>query len=325
MGTVETARGTIDTSRLGATLMHEHVLIESPEYQANYPGDWDEEERVADAVRRLDDLFAEGISTIVDLTVLGQGRNVPRVARIAEATSLNIVVAAGVYVLSDLPFPLRTRGPGSPLGGGGEPLEDLLWHDVEVGVAGSGVKAGILKCTTDQAGITPDVERAIRAVARVHRATGVPITTHSHAGTRRGLDQQDLLEQEGVDLGRVVIGHSGDTLDLDYLERILARGSYLGMDRFGIDTMLPFDDRVEVVARLCQRGHAGRMVLSHDAACHSDWFDQQALAATLPNWHFRHISRDVLPALRRQGVTEAQLTAMLVDNPRAIFETSGPY
>lgn len=305
--------------------MHEHVLIESVEYQANYPGGWDEEERVADAVSRLDDLYDEGIRTIVDLTILGQGRNVGRVAKIAARTAINIIVASGFYVLDDLPFPLRTLGPGSRLGGGEEPLDNLLRRDVEEGVAGSGIKAGILKCTTDRSGVTHDVERAIRAVARVHRATGVPITTHTHAGTRRGLEQQDILESEGVDLRRVVIGHSGDTLDLGYLEEVIARGSYLGMDRFGIDSILSFDDRVEIVARLCERGHAGKLVLSHDAACHSDWFDPVALAQSLPNWHFSHISRDVLPALRSRGVTESQISTMLVDNPRSIFETSGSY
>lgn len=309
---------------LGATLMHEHVLIESMEYQANYPGEWDEEARVAAAVERLNELSDAGIGTIVDLTILGQGRNVPRVARIAAQTRLNIVVAAGVYALADLPYPYQTRRPGG-LGGAGEMLDTLLLRDVREGVANSGVRVGILKCTTDRAGLTPDVERAIRAVARVHRATGVPITTHSHAGTQRGLEQQDVLSSEGVDLGRVVIGHHGDTTDVDYLERVIDRGSLLGMDRFGIDAMLGFDERVETVAELCRRGYAERLVLSHDASCHVDWFDEETVRRQLPNWHFMHISRDVLPALRQRGVSEADITTMLVDNPRRFFANAEPY
>jgi phosphotriesterase-related protein len=170
--------------------------------------------------------------------------------------------------------------------------------------------------------MTRDVERAVRAIARVHRATGIPITTHSHAGTRRGLEQQDVLEAEGVDLRRVVIGHSGDTTAVDYLEEVMRRGSYLGMARSGIDSMLSFDERVATVATLCQRGHADQIVLSHDAACHVDWFDEAALSQVLPNWRFTHISHHVLPALRRLGVSEDQITAMLVDNPRAFFETA---
>jgi phosphotriesterase-related protein len=75
----------------------------------------------------------------------------------------------------------------------------------------------------------------------------------------------------------VVIGHSGVTTDVAYLEEIMARGSYIGMDRFGIDLILPFEDRVRIVATLCERGHADQMVLSHDASCFIDWLPQEAM------------------------------------------------
>ncbi len=98
----------------------------------------------------------------------------------------------------------------------------------------------------------------LRAVAQAHRQTGVPISTHTHARSRRGLEQQRIFREEGVDLSRVVIGHSGDTTEIDYLEELIANGSYLGMDRFGIDTILSFEDRVDTVARLCERGPRGQ-------------------------------------------------------------------
>jgi phosphotriesterase-related protein len=123
----------------------------------------------------------------------------------------------------------------------------------------------------------------------------------------------------------VVIGHSGDSTDLDYLEELIAAGSYLGMDRFGIDTILSFDQRVDTVAGLCQRGHAAKLVLSHDYSCFIDWFPEQGVAARFPNWHYLHIHQDVLPALRRRGVTEDEIRTMLVDNPRRIFERTGGY
>ena len=92
------------------------------------------------------------------------------------------------------------------------------------------------------------------------------------------------------------------------------------MDRFGIDTILPFKSRVDTVARLCRRGLAERIVLSHDAACYIDWLEEEPLRARLPNWHFNHIPNDVLPALKELGVTDSQIYTMLVDNPRRIFE-----
>ena len=322
---VETVRGTISTDELGVTLMHEHVFVLSPEIIANYPEGWgDEQAREDAAVEKLNALKAAGVDTIVDPTVIGLGRYIPRIQRVAARTDLRIVAATGVYTYGDVPMYFHFTGPGTTLGGP-EPMVDMFVRDITEGIAGTGVKAGILKCATDEKGMTPDVERVLRAVAQAHRATGVPITTHTHAHSRRGLEQQRIFAEEGVDLTRVIIGHSGDTTDLDYLEEMIAAGSYLGMDRFGLDNILGFSDRVDTVARMCERGHAGKMVLAHDASCYIDWLPEAALPVVLPNWHYLHIHNDVLPALRQRGVSERQIATMLVDNPRAIFSHGGAY
>lgn len=325
MPQINTVRGPIDTANLGVTLMHEHVFVLSPEIMQNYPEGWgDEEKRVSDAIARLNELKARGVDSIVDLTVIGLGRYIPRIARIAAATDLNIVVATGVYTYNDVPMYFHFQGPGTELGGP-ELMVDMFVRDISEGIAGTSVKAAMLKCATDRQGVTPGVERVLRAVAQAHRKTGVPISTHTHAHTERGLEQQHIFEEEGVDLGRVVIGHSGDTTDIDYLEKLIANGSYLGMDRFGIDVLLPFEDRVNTVARMCEAGHADRMVLSQDAACFNDWLPEAALPVVLPNWHYLHIHNDVIPALRARGVSDEQLHTMLVENPRKIFERQGAY
>lgn len=320
---LNTARGAIDTTDLGVTLMHEHVFVLSPEITDNYPEIWgDEAKREADAVARLNELKSRGVDSIVDLTVVGLGRYIPRIARIAAATDINIVVATGVYTYNDVPMYFHFTGPGTALG---EPMVDMFIRDIEHGIADTGVKAAILKCATDEPGVTPGVERVLRAIAKAHRHTGVPISTHTHAATRRGLEQQGIFADEGVDLTRVVIGHCGDTTDLGYLEELIGNGSYIGMDRFGADTFLPFEDRVNTVAAMCKRGHADKMVLSHDAACFIDWLPEEMVPVVLPNWHYLHIHNDVIPALKDRGVTDEQLTTMLIDNPRRIFENQGAY
>jgi len=316
MSAISTVRGAIDSSQLGATLMHEHIFVLSTEILQTYPAAWgDEDQRITTAADRLNALAAQGVGTIVDLTVIGQGRFIPRIQRVAERTRLNIVVATGLYTFSELPFYFRFR----------DGLADLFVRDITQGIGETSVRAGILKCATDAAGVTRGVERVLRAVAQAHRATGVPISTHTHVATRRGLDQQRIFREEGVDLSRVIIGHSGDSTDLDYLEELIAAGSYLGMDRFGIDAILAFEERVETVVRLCQRGHADKLVLSHDSASYIDWFPEQERAVRWPHWHYLHIHQDVLPALKRRGVTDAQIHTMLVDNPRTIFERTGAY
>jgi phosphotriesterase-related protein len=325
MSQCHTARGPIDTSDLGVTQMHEHVFIMTTEIAPTFPEAWgDEDARVAEAITRLDELKAAGVDTIVDLTVIGLGRYIPRIARVAAGTALNIVVATGVYTYNDVPFYFHYRGPGTMLDGP-EIMADMFVRDIESGIADTGIKAAILKCATDEPGVTPGVERVLRAVAQAHRRTGAPISTHTHAGLRRGLEQQRIFEEEGVDLSRVVIGHSGDSTDLGYLEELIAAGSYLGMDRFGIDLILPFEDRVNTVAAMCERGHADKMVLSHDANCYFDALPGELSSVAAPNWHYLHIHNDVIPALRQRGVTDDQLRTMLVDNPRKIFEHSGTY
>ncbi|MBF6098010.1 phosphotriesterase [Nocardia cyriacigeorgica] len=321
MPTVETVRGPVDTDALGQVLMHEHVFVLGSEIQQNYPdypNHWDEDARVADAVEKLRQCKARGIDTIVDPTVIGLGRYLPRIQRINEQVDINIVAATGIYTYNEVPFQFHYTGPGL-LFDMPEPMVELFVKDIREGIGDTGVKAAFLKCAIEEQGLTPGVERVMRAVARAHVETGAPITVHTNPHTRSGLVAQKVLADEGADLTKVVIGHSGDSTDLDYLCEIADAGSYLGMDRFGLDVLLPFDERVATVATLAERGYAEKMVLAHDAACFIDWFSEEGKAAAVPNWNFTHISDDVLPALRARGVTEEQITTMLVDNPRRYF------
>jgi phosphotriesterase-related protein len=98
-----------------------------------------------------------------------------------------------------------------------------------------------------------------------------------------------------------------------------------GIADTGVDVFLPFEDRVNTVATTCERGHAGKMVLSQDATCYWDPLPEETLPVVMPNWHYLHIHNDVIPALTDRGVTDEQLTTMLVANPRKIFENQGAY
>ncbi len=316
MALVETVRGPVDVDSLGMTLMHEHVFILNEEVRTNYPGDWNETERVDDAIAKLTALYDRGCRTVVDPTVLGLGRDIHRIRRVADGVPLNIVVATGLYTYNELPFYFRYRLPRA---GDLDPMAQMFIGDITTGIAGTGIKAAFLKCANDDQGLTPGVERAMRAVGQAHKETRAPVTVHTHPASHTGRDVLRVLRGEGVDLSRVVLGHSGDTTDLDYLTEMADSGCLLGMDRFGIDIVTPFDQRVQTVAALCERGYAASMVLSHDASCHIDWFPPEAIGVFAPRWHFEHIFDDVLPALRERGVTDQQIETMLVANPRRYF------
>ena len=325
MPEVQTVRGPIDSAALGRTYMHEHVFVLSADVQQNYPDEWgDEEARVADAVEKLTALAAQGVQTIVDPTVVGLGRYIPRIVRIADQVpELNIVVATGCYTYNDVPFFFHHRGPALNAALGTEvpdPMVDLFVGDITDGIAGTGVRAGMLKCTIDHQGLTGGVERIMRAVAQAHQRTGTPVTVHTHPGSRTGdLVKRVLCDEEGVDPRRIVLGHSGDSTNADHLSSLAEAGFVLGMDRFGVNLETTFEARADILVELCRRGFAGQLVLSQDAACYIDWIDP-AVLAFLPQWHYLHIHDEVLPYLRDHGVTEDQITTMLVDNPRRYFE-----
>ena len=310
---VDTALGAIDTAEHGPTLMHEHVVTRSPGVMENWPHLFDRPGILAIAEKKMADLHQRGIRTVVDLTTVDLGRDIGLIVDVARRARIHVIVATGVWWMPQRYFSRH----------GVDHVAELFVRDITQGIGPSGVKAAIIKCATDTQGVTQVIENVLRASARAQKATGVPISTHTWAAGRTGEAQQAIFAQEGVDLRRVIIGHSGDSDDLDYLRGLMRRGSTIGMDRFGLDNFLPTAKRVEVIARLCAEGYAGQMVLSHDANCWSDMMSEAEKAQTRPKWNYNHISDDILPALRAAGVSDDHIDQMLVRNPRAIFEARG--
>lgn len=309
--TVMTMSGPRDASTLGFTLMHEHLFVRSTETAENYSTSWgSDDRRVDDAVAKLQEAADAGVEALVDLTVLGIGRDIRLMERVARRSPLAIIAATGSYVLDRLPYHFRFNPPrrdGDIAGG----LADWFVRDLTEGIAGTGIRAGVIKCATDAEGVTDDVRIGIRAAAIAANETGALIMTHADAASKRGYEQRDIFASEGVDLSRVVIGHVGDSPDLDYHRALMDQGMSIGLDRFGLG--LPTVERVAAIVRLCGEGYADRMVLSHDAACHSEWIDRDAPG--MEQWNFLHIPCDVIPMLRESGVSAADIHRLTVENP----------
>ena len=154
MSQVSTVRGPVEVADLGPTYMHEHIFVLTADVQQNYPGEWgSEDERITDAVTKLGALAAQGVRTIVDPTVVGLGRNLPRIQRVAEQVpELNIIVATGLYTYDSVPFFFYHRGPALNEALGTEvpdPMVDMFTGDITEGITGTGVRAGMLKCAID--------------------------------------------------------------------------------------------------------------------------------------------------------------------------------
>ncbi|GAA4749338.1 phosphotriesterase-related protein [Gordonia alkaliphila] len=315
MQTINTVTGPIDASALGTVLAHEHVFVLNEDYRLNFLPDWDEEAQVAHAVQRLSEVKALGVDTLLDVSVPGMGRHVERVRRVAEQAELNVLAATGLFTYSDLPLQFHYTGPGLGFDAP-EPLVEAFVRDLTDGIGRTGIKAAALACVIEAEGLTHGVERIVRAVGQASVATGAPVIVHTNPHTRSGLIAQRILSEEGVDLRRVMLAHSGDTGDVEHLRHLAEAGSLVGLDRFGVDLLLPHATRMATLLALIDAGFADQLILSQSAFCYSDWFDPAKMAELAPNWNYRQIHERVLPELRAHGVPEETLTTMLVDVPR---------
>jgi phosphotriesterase-related protein len=324
MATVETVTGTIDAEELGTTLVHEH-LIYRDEAVATWwphvrvlvpvdpPRDCGPEELFGVAVESARAVVERGVKTICEPTGMFGGRDVGFSRRVAEETGLQVVPCTGIYTYDHLPPFFVTRDADA--------MADLFVHDIERGIQDTGIKAAFLKCAADEPGVSENVEKVHRAVARASVRTGAPIMAHSRPASGTGPEQVEIFEQEGVDLSKVQIAHTGDTDDLDYIERLLEKGVYIGMDRYGLELYLPIERRNATVIALLERGYADRMFLSQDYCATIDWYpveaaEQLLAGGAVKGWSMTLVFDEVIPALREAGMADDQLQTMMVENPR---------
>jgi phosphotriesterase-related protein len=309
MASVESVTGPIEPDELGTTLIHEHLKVRSEPSGEQFPHLYDED----DAYRRSTELaravMEQGVKTICDPSCLFLGRDIHFMRRVAEETGLQVIPATGIYTYTELPQVFKNRDEDF--------MADAFVHDIDEGIQGTDIKAAFLKCAVDEPGVTEDVGKILRACARASKRTGRPVMVHSHPATRRGLEIMDILDEEGVDPKLVQIAHTGDTDDLDYIEELLGRGPFIGMDRYGLDMFLETDKRNKTVLALLEGGYADRMFLATDACWEFDWFPWEMVGQMAPNWKPTFIFDQVVPTLREGGMTDDQLETMMVEAPRS--------
>ena len=161
----------------------------------------------------------------------------------------------------------------------------------------------------------------LRAAARASKETGLPIITHTEDGTM-GPEQAALLIGEGVDPKRLMIGHMCGNPSLQYQLEVLNQGVNIAFDRFGLELFLPDKIRTAMLIGLLGIGFEERIMLSHDfIGCSSGRGGKMPEEGLRPiaNWSIVHIFRNIIPALKAAGVTEAQIRTMMVDNPKRLL------
>ena len=308
-GHVQTVRGPIDPGTLGFTLPHEHTAISL----WHIPNRWDYWELRRDEPiisSELAQFVAAGGTSLVDVTLPGVGRDPAWLARLSVASGLHIVMGAGWY--REAYYPAEARIDRRSV----DDLADEIVRDVSEGVAGTGIRAGIIgEIGTDKPWLSAQEERVHRAAARAAKRTGLAITTHAVQSTV-GLDQLAVFEAEGADLSRVVIGHADSHPDPAYHRAIVDRGASVEFDFLGMSfTPLERHGEGRVVESICDllaAGHAERILLSQDV-CH----DSQL--AHYGGNGYTYLADTFLPRLSAAGVSDDDIRTITVDNPRRLL------
>jgi phosphotriesterase-related protein len=312
MATVESTRGPVDLDELGLTLIHEHFRATDEAMRFQFPHLYDEDAEWEAAINDATAVKGHGVRTVVEPSAMFLHRDARFSKRVADESGLNVILATGVYTYDHLPQPLMSRNE--------DQIAEIYVHEIENDIQGTGIKAAFIKCAADEAGVTPNVEKMHRAAARASKQTGRPIMAHSRPASGTGIEQMRVLTEEGVDPAKVQIAHTGDTDDLDYIERLLDTGCWIGMDRYGLDIFLPTEQRQQTVLALLEKGHADRMFLSQDWCSTLDWFtaeaEEQIKPQAAPKWSMAFLFEEVIPELKERGMTDEQLDQMMVENPK---------
>jgi phosphotriesterase-related protein len=307
-------QGPADSEELGVTLVHEHVRFRDEAVAANWPTRYDDRAELSAALEAVNAARERGVKTIFDPTAMFGGRDVRFMKRVADETGVRILACTGIYSYDYLPHYFENRDVDA--------MADHFVSDIEEGIQGTDIRAAFLKCAADAAGVTEHVEKIHRACARASNRTGVPIMAHSMPAVGTGPRQVEIFLEEGVDPARIQIAHCGDSDDVSYIEGLLEKGVYVGLDRYGLEMYRPIDERNTIAAELLRRGHAERLVISQDFCASIDWFPPETVAVleqggAVHNWSMTLVFDEVVPALREMGVMDdATFETIFVENPR---------
>ena len=344
MAVIRTVLGDIPAEQAGVTLAHEHILYAYPGADLDHRTEFDFEE-IADRVATVARAGREenGITSLVEMTPVEVYRHPPLMRAVSKRSGVNVIAVTGFFPESmGIPYYWRRQTV--------EELTEFFTTDLTEGMIfqarQTGIRAGAIKIATGGEGVSTEPspvgpgarritkieDRIIRAAAHAQQAVGCAINTHTdpndYAVTNPGIEQLDILAEEGTDPAKVIIGHAFIMpRDLEQVIEICDRGANVNVDHVGIPWKHDSTDQLdgllaERVAELVERGYGDQISMSYDR-----WFfnprakvtelDPEFLNAKVP---YSHMFDSFLPRLAKLGVPEEVSMRFLVENPRRIFQ-----
>ena len=307
---INSVLGPISPNDLGKTLIHEHITFGFAGWYANNAiTPFDRTECIKVSLKTMDELKTYGVRTFVDATPNDTGRDPSLLREISGASGVNIICSTGLYTDTEggsAYFKFRATHGDVEL-----EIYELFLKELIQGIGSTGIKPGVIKVATGEGQITAYEKSVLKAAGRVQKETGVPIITHTVAGTM-GPEQADILISEGADPKRIVVGHICSSADIKYHLMVLKKGVYIAFDRLGIESAQSDTVRKACIIGLIGIGYADKIMLSNDSI--GRWLGKPFICKS-PT----HLFKNIIPDLKKAGVTDDQVNMMLVENPRRLF------
>jgi phosphotriesterase-related protein len=311
---VNTVLGKVNADTLGKTLMHEHFLFGSPGFEGDstLAGlNWDK--AMTACLEAAEKLKKHGVKTVIDATFNDCGRNPLFLKELSEKSGLQILCTTG-YSEEPNATPYVRKFVNKP-GLAEQAFYDMFMAEITDGIAGTGIKAGVIKVGSSSGIISGYEKPFFKAAARAQNKTDIVIITHTTDGTM-GPEQAELLISEGANPQRIIIGHMCGA-NLTSQLKTLKQGVNLGLDRFGLDGVGAPPDEVRIAALigLVALGYGSRLALSHDSVVY--WQGRQP-QPQIKTWYTGHLFDDVVPVLQK-SLTDQQINALFEDAIKHAF------
>ncbi|WP_085522091.1 phosphotriesterase family protein [Tuberibacillus sp. Marseille-P3662] len=295
---IQTVTGTIEPSRLGQTMIHEHVALDlSHIRQDNDPILSDDEMQNREIAR----LVAAGCGGIVEVTNRGMGRDVEALGSMSRKHRLPIIAATGFYKQDYYPRDVFEKNE--------DEIAALFISEICEGIEGTGIRAGIIsEIGSSLNEMTKEETKVFRAAIRAQHETGAPLSTHCELGTM-GTEQLKLFSKMGSDFSKISIGHQDLNGDREEYERLLQAGLYIQFDTIGKNSYRAEADRLEDLIFLIEKGYSKQLMLSTDIT-------KKSYLKVAGGFGYEHLFTKFIPALKNRGVSEDIIKTMMIDNPQ---------
>jgi len=304
LGTIQTVLGPIKPDVLGIADIHEHLICSPPSPWRDQDPDLvlDDYQKATEELQSFKD---SGGSALVEWSTLDYGRDVLTLQCLSIQTGVHIVAATG-YLKGRYCAPFVAEKSIAN-------LVDLLVDELTEGVGDRGVRPGVIKAGSGPGSMNAEDEKILRAAARAHHRTGVPIVTHTETGTE-GLEQLSLLREEGVNASRVIVGHVDRNLDLASLLSLAETGAYLAFDSVGKEKYGSDKTRICLIRKLLDGGFGHQILLGSDLGRRSYWVTHGG------NPGLAYLLSQFVPWMKIEGIPHSAIQDILVNNPREALQ-----